>query len=65
MIEGSWGGGQVPSELINFALMREFHWTFAALADTPMYVLRYCWDLLQASKQHEHDQAESQRRSGG
>lgn len=65
VIQGTWGGGPVPAELINFTLMREFHWTFDDLKATPMYVLRYCWDYLQATWQHEQDEADTQQRRSG
>lgn len=42
---GTWSSGPAPQELEDFELMREMHWTWRDLQETPHYVRRFCWDL--------------------
>lgn len=55
--EGTWGSGAPPQELVDFELMRQdgMGWSWQELQSTPRYVVRYCWDLLQARRQAEQD----------
>lgn len=39
-------------------------WSWADLQDTPMYVRRYCWDLLQIKRKAERDAIEAANRRG-
>lgn len=54
--EGTWASGPPPDEFIDFELMFEFHWSFHELSETPLYVKRFTWDLLQVRRQAEADQ---------
>jgi hypothetical protein len=53
LYDGTWGGGPVPAEIVDFELMRAMGWSWADLEATPLYVRRYCWDLLQARNEAE------------
>lgn len=53
--EGTWSSGEIPAQLVDFELMREMRWSWTELQDTPAYVRRYCWDLMQARKTAEND----------
>jgi hypothetical protein len=48
--EGTWASGAPPDEWIDFELMREMHWSFQELMETPDYVRRFCWDFVQARR---------------
>lgn len=39
-------------------------WSWTDLQNTPMYVRRYCWDLLQIKRKTEHDAIEAAKRRG-
>ena len=58
--EGTWASGDPPSEVIDFMLMEPdgMNWTWEALQNTPTYVRRYCWDLLQIKRRAQQDQIE-------
>lgn len=53
--EGTWSSGEVPAELMEFELMLGMSWSWTDFQATPLYVRRYCWDLLQARRQAEQD----------
>lgn len=44
--------------------MREMGWSFDQLQSTPMYVRRYCWDLMIARREAEHEATERAYREG-
>lgn len=46
IIEGTWGSGDPPQELVDFQLMREMHWTWRDLDETPLDVRQYAWDYI-------------------
>lgn len=58
---GTWSSGPPPDELVDFELMREMGWTFAELQATPVYVRRYCWDLMVARREAENDAIEREQ----
>jgi len=65
--EGTWASGPPPQELIDFELMRFMGWSWPDLEATPLYVRRYCWDLMQARLEAEaaaHERAVREARSG-
>ena len=64
MYGGTWAGTSIPAELRDFELMRGMRWSWAELQDTPLYVRRYCWDLLNARAQAEHDRIEAAKPKG-
>lgn len=46
--DGTWASGPPPPELVDFQLMRGMGgWSWEQLQATPLYVRRYCWDILQ------------------
>ncbi len=49
-------------EMADFELMYHMHWTWEALENTPLYVKRYTWDLLQARLSAEKDANEREVR---
>lgn len=70
--EGTWGSGPPPPELVDFELMRYMRWSWRDLDETPEYVRRYCWDLMQARLSAERDahdksmrEQELKREAGG
>lgn len=65
IVDGTWGSGAPPREIVDFVLMEAMHWTWRELQDTPLYVRRYCWDILQLRWEHESDEMERQRRQAG
>jgi hypothetical protein len=40
-------------------------WSWVELQDTPAYVRRFCWDLLQVKRKAEHDAVEDAKRRSG
>lgn len=40
-------------------------WSWSDLQDTPMYVRRYCWDLLQIKRQAELDAIKKAKKRQG
>jgi hypothetical protein len=44
--EGTWGGTEVPDEVLHYEVMREMGWSWSDLLQTPAYVVRYCADLM-------------------
>lgn len=60
--DGTWASGPVAEEIIDFELMRAMRWSFADLQATPLYVRRFCVDLLSIRNRCE---AEAQRRAQG
>jgi hypothetical protein len=51
--DGTWGGGALPGEIVDFELMRGMNWSWDELQATPAYVQRYCWDLMQIRAEAE------------
>lgn len=58
----SWGGSELPLEVLHFELMREMGWTWRELQDTPAYVVRYCTDLMMIRRDAEAKQIEKAQR---
>jgi hypothetical protein len=44
--------------------MREMHWSWADFETAPVYVRKYCWDLMNIRRRVEGERAE-QRKPGG
>jgi len=64
IIDGTWGGSKPPpKEFFDFTLMKNMRWSWEDLSNTPSYVQRYCWDIIQRQLEHEHDEADKQRRA--
>jgi hypothetical protein len=47
---------------VDFDLMHEMKWSWEELQATPLYVRRYCWDMIQIRRQAEHDEIEEAKR---
>lgn len=62
IIEGTWGSGQPPKEFYDFLLMREMHWSWDQLNETPPYVQRYSFDFIQAIFEQERSDADKANR---
>lgn len=62
MYDGTWASGPWPMELVDFETMREMHWSWADLQDTPAYVRRYCADFIQLRNKAEADANERANR---
>jgi hypothetical protein len=45
---------------VDFVLMSRMHWSWEELRATPMYVRRYCADII--AMQAEHEQQQERRR---
>lgn len=58
---GTWGGGAVPKEIIDFEICREMHLSWPELQETPAYVQRVWWDCIQARREAEEEAQERQR----
>jgi hypothetical protein len=52
----------MPREVADFELMRYMRWTWRDLQETPVYVLRYCRDLMGARLRAEQEHADRERR---
>lgn len=55
--DGTWSSGPPPQELRDFELCHAMHWSWQELQETPLYVQRAFWDLLQARRNAEREQA--------
>lgn len=69
IFEGTWASGDAPSEVIDFLLMHPdgMGWSWTELDATPIYVKRFCWDLLQikmAAHKAAIDKAKKEKPSG-
>lgn len=53
--DGTWGGSTVPQEIVDFEIMREMHWSWKQLQETPVYVRRFTWDCIQARREAEQE----------
>ena len=67
---GTWSSvsGPAPPEMVDFELMHEMRWSWTDLQNTPTYVQRYCWDLLNARREAEkaaNDKAMEEAKRGG
>jgi len=54
--------------MVDFELMHEMRWSWTDLQNTPTYVQRYCWDLLNARREAEkaaNDKAMEEAKRGG
>jgi hypothetical protein len=65
LYDGTWGGGPIPREISDFELMLPdgMGWSWQELQETPLYVQRFCWDLLQIRREAQH--AANERASSG
>lgn len=57
IIEGTWASDEAPPEWADFVLMRRMHWSWEQLQATPVYVRRYCLDILGMLGTYEEQQA--------
>lgn len=55
---GTWASGPIPEEMVAFELMLGMGWSWTDYDACPMYVRRFCWDLLQARRKAEQDAQE-------
>ncbi len=64
IFEGNWSSGDAPSEVIDFLLMHPdgMGWSWPELDATPIYVKRFCWDLLQIRMAAQKDAIEKAKR---
>lgn len=70
IVEGTWGGDSAPAEWGDYVLMRRMHWSWDQLQSTPMYVRRYCLDILNMISEHEEreskrEQSRAERHQAG
>ncbi|MFI0914230.1 hypothetical protein [Streptomyces abikoensis] len=61
IIEGTWASEETPAEWADFILMRRMHWSWEQLQATPVYVRRYCLDILGMLAEHEQRESERER----
>jgi hypothetical protein len=47
----------IPNEVLDFELMRPagMNWSWTELQATPIYVRRFCWDLLNIRREAERE----------
>lgn len=67
IFDGTWASGGVPSEVIDFLLMHPdgMGWSWQELNATPIYVKRYCWDLIQIKLSAQQDAIKRTRGDNG
>jgi hypothetical protein len=63
IFEGTWSSGEPPAAFIDFQVMREMHWTFRELQETPIEVRTYAWDAIRKERAAQHAQIEKQKRA--
>lgn len=60
--DATWSGNApLPGELVDYELMREMGWSWPELDATPVYVRRYCLDLMNIRRRNEAQRAKSGR----
>ncbi|MDB4872551.1 MAG: hypothetical protein JWL97_3555, partial [Gemmatimonadales bacterium] len=55
---GTWGGDEIPVEVVHFELLQAMGWSWQDLQQTPAYVVRVFVDLLAIKRQAEQDAQE-------
>ncbi|MGH7743620.1 MAG: hypothetical protein ACREQ5_02190 [Candidatus Dormibacteria bacterium] len=53
--EGTWSSGPPPPEIVDFELCYAMNLSWQDYQQTPLYVRRVWWDLLQARREAEND----------
>jgi hypothetical protein len=48
--------------LVDYDLMHEMKWSWDELQATPLYVRRYCWDIMQVARRVEQDRLDQAER---
>lgn len=64
--DGTWASGPIPAEISDFELMSPegMGWSWPELQVTPIYVRKFCWELLQIRRRAAADRIEQARRKG-
>lgn len=62
ILDGTWGSGPWPEEVVVADVLLETGWTWRDWEDTPPYIQRVVCDFLYARRKTEADQADQQRR---
>ena len=55
----------MPQELADFEVMHEMGWSWSDFEATPMYVRRFCLDLISIRRRVAAQKAEQNRGGGG
>lgn len=55
VLDGTWGSGDLPDEIGDFALMRGMRWSWDELQATPSYVRSFCAAYLNALGEHNQE----------